>query len=240
VVGGALNSVAGGGAFINLPVLLSVGVTPVVANATSTLAMWPAALSSALAYRREIGAIRRVLLPLSTVSLAGGLIGAVILVRTSDTSFLRLLPLLMLLAAVTFTLGGKLTPRGGGPRSLHAAVPVWALLGQFLIAIYGGFFGGGMGMMMLASMTLFGMTDIHEMNGLKNILAAVLNGMALLAFILNGAIAWQPGLIMVAGGIVGGYAGAATARLIDRRHVRLLVIIMAWAITAYFFWRARA
>lgn len=231
MVAGALNSVAGGGAFINLPALLSVGVTPVIANATATFATWPGGLSSALAYRREIGASRRVLLPLSAVSLAGGLIGAVILVRTSDNSFLRALPWLMLLAATTFSLGGTLAPRAGGFQSQGRGVPAWALLGQFAIAVYGGFFGGGMGMMMLATMTLAGMTDIHEMNALKQVLAAVLNGIALLTFILNGAIAWQPGSTMMAGGIVGGYAGASIARLIDRRHVRLFVAIVAWAIT---------
>jgi len=238
VLAGALNSVAGGGGFLSLPALLSAGVTPVIANATSTFATWPGGLSSAVAYRREIGASRSILLPLSAVSLAGGLIGAVILVRTSDSSFLRVLPWLMLLAAVTFTLGEKLTPRGAGFRSEHdASVPLWALLGQFAIAIYGGFFGGGMGMMMLATMTLAGMTDIHEMNGLKHVLAAMLNGMALLAFIVNGAIAWQPGFAMMAGSIVGGYAGASIARLVNRRHVRLFVVIVAWTITAYFFLR---
>ena len=210
-----------------------------ISNATtSTFATWPGGLSSAVAYRREIGASRSILLPLSAVSLAGGLIGAVILVRTSDSSFLRVLPWLMLLAAVTFTLGEKLTPRGAGFRSEHdASVPLWALWGQFAIAIYGGFFGGGMGMMMLATMTLAGMTDIHEMNGLKHVLAAMLNGMALLAFIVNGAIAWQPGFAMMAGSIVGGYAGASIARLVNRRHVRLFVVIVAWTITAYFFLR---
>jgi len=236
VLAGALNSVAGGGAFISLPALLSVGVTPVIANATATFATWPGGLSSALAYRREIGASRHVLLPLSTVSFLGGLIGALTLVRTSDSSFLRFLPWLMLLAAATFTLGEKLTPRAGGFRSL-TRVPAWALVGQFVIAIYGGFFGGGMGMMMLATMTLAGMTNIHEMNGLKHVLAAALNGVALMAFVATGAIAWQPGATMMVGGIVGGYAGAATARLLDRRQVRRFVIVLAWAITAYFFWR---
>jgi uncharacterized protein len=237
LLAGAINSVAGGGAFISLPALLSVGITPVIANASATFATWPGGLSSAFAYRREIGASRHLLLPLSAVSLAGGLIGALVLVRTSDASFLRALPWLMLLAAATFTFGAKLLPRAGGFHPQGGGVPLWALVGQFAIAIYGGFFGGGMGMMMLATMTLVGMTDIHEMNGLKHVLAAVLNGIALVAFIANGAIAWQPGFTMMAGGIVGGYAGATIARLIDRRHVRLFVIAVAWAITAYFFWR---
>jgi uncharacterized membrane protein YfcA len=237
VLAGALNSVAGGGAFITLPTLLSVGVTPVIANATATFATWPGGLSSALAYRREIRAVRPVLLPLSVVSLAGGLLGALILVRTSDSSFLRALPWLMLLAAATFSFGGRLTPRSSGFESHTGTVPRWALVGQFFIAIYGGFFGGGMGMMMLATMALAGMTDIHEMNGLKQVLAAVLNGIALATFIVSGAIAWQPGSIMMAGSIAGGYAGAATARVIDRRHVRRFVIVVAWSITLYFFWK---
>jgi uncharacterized protein len=237
VLAGALNSVAGGGAFITLPALLRVGVTPVVANATATFATWPGGLSSGLAYRREIGASRHILVPLSAVSLAGGLIGALVLVRTSDASFLRALPWLMLLAAATFTFGGKLSPRAGAFEPHARTVPRWALAGQFVIAVYGGFFGGGMGMMMLATMALAGMTNIHEMNGLKQVLAAVLNGIALLTFILNGAIAWRPGFVMMAGSIVGGYAGASVARSIDRRYVRVLVIVVAWAITAYFFWR---
>jgi uncharacterized membrane protein YfcA len=236
-LGGALNSVAGGGAFIGLPTLLSIGVTPVIANATTTLAMWPGTLSSALAYRREIVASRQILLPLCIVSLAGGLIGAVILVRTSDSSFVRLLPWLMLVAASTFTIGGRLVPRGDALRSRPGGVPMWALLVQFVIAIYGGFFGGGMGIIMLATMTLFGMTDIHQMNGLKNVLAVALNGMALLAFIFTGTISWLPGLVMMSGGIVGGYVGASTARLIDRSRVRLFVVTIAWLATAYFFWR---
>ena len=142
----------------------------------------------------------------------------------------------MLLAATTFTLGEKLTPRAGGFHS-QARVPAWALVGQFVIAVYGGFFGGGMGMMMLATMTLAGMTNIHEMNGLKHVLAASLNGVALMTFVVTGAIAWQPGVTMMIGGILGGYAGALTARLLDRRHVRQFVILLAWAITAYFFWK---
>jgi uncharacterized membrane protein YfcA len=231
-VGGALNSVAGGGSFITLPALIYGGIPAVSANATSTMALWPGSVASAVAYRREITAGPRWLAVLGAVSLLGGLLGALLLVRTSDTSFLRLLPWLMLVAAATFTFGGSRRP--DAPR----ARPIWlVVLLQFAIAIYGGYFGGGMGIMMLATLALSGMTDIHEMNGLKSILGSAINGIALAEFVIAHAVAWGPGLVMIAGGIVGGYAGASLARRIERRHVRIFVIVIAWSMTFYFFMR---
>src|SRR5262245_49530126 len=179
LLGGALNSVAGGGSFIGVPALLSAGIAPVVANATTTLAMWPGSLSSAIAYRQEIGRARHWLITLGAVSIAGGLVGGWLLIRTTDQRFLHLLPWLMLVAAVTFTLGGRVADRllrrskpgkseasdaSGAPQIPRA--PVWILLFQFVVAIYGGYFGGGMGIMMLAAFSVAGMTDIHEMNGI--------------------------------------------------------------------------
>jgi uncharacterized membrane protein YfcA len=236
VVGGALNSVAGGGSFIGLPALLYAGIPPVAANATTTLALWPGAVSSAVAYRRDIRASLKTLLVLGAVSLIGGLLGALLLVRTSDTSFMRLLPWLMLVAATAFTFGNRLTPRASSGPPRHFVAP-WAVALQLVIAVYGGYFGGGIGIMMLASMTVAGMTDIHEMNGLKSTLGATINGIALAEFIIKRAVYWRPGLVMVAGGILGGYAGASLARRIDRRHVRVFVITVGWAMTTYFFLR---
>jgi uncharacterized membrane protein YfcA len=238
--GGALNSVAGGGSFIALPALLAAGVPAVSATATNTLALWPASLASALAYRREVSAARSRVVALGGVSLAGGLLGGLLLLRTSDAGFLRLLPWLMLLAAATFTFAGKFSPPSldAGRRGRLHEHPIWALALQFAIAIYGGYFGGGMGIMTLAALSMTGMTGIHEMNGVKSVLAVVISGVALAEFIALGAIVWSPGLVMVAGGIAGGYAGAATARRIDQRYVRLLVILIAWTITVYFFWRS--
>jgi uncharacterized membrane protein YfcA len=239
-LGGALNSVAGGGSFITLPALLYSGVAPVAANATSTMALWPGSVSSAFAYRRDITASRSRLLILGAVSLAGGLLGAALLVRTSDMFFLRLLPWLMLAAAVTFTFGGR---RTAGPSSAqansngeHLHLVILVIL-QFAIATYGGYFGGGMGIMMLATLALAGMTDIHEMNGLKSILGVAINGIALSAFVLSGAVAWRPGLVMVGGGMLGGYAGAALARRLDRGLVRRFVVAVSWVMTIYFFVR---
>jgi uncharacterized membrane protein YfcA len=224
--------VAGGGSFIALPALLFAGINPVSANATTTMALWPGGVSSAIAYRADFRTTRERLLVLGGVSVAGGLLGAVLLVRTSDSSFMRLLPWLMMAAALTFTFGGR---RAAGQRPLAIVAAL-----QFAIAIYGGYFGGGMGIMMLATLAVGGMTDIHEMNGLKAILGAAINGVALVEFIVSGSLAWAPGLVMVGGGIAGGYGGASLARRIDRRYVRRFVIAVAWIMTAYFMFHAFA
>lgn len=262
-VGGALNAVAGGGSFLTLPALLYTGVSPVSANATSTFAMWPASLASAFAYRGEIARMRGVMLRLGAISLIGGLLGGLLLVRTSDTSFIRLLPWLMLVAAMTFSFGSRIT---GWARSRRASgvvmaprardesgagsdevgrrgrvdrvhVPLWTLPLQLVIATYGGYFGGGMGIMMLATMSVAGMTDMHEMNGLKTVLAIAINGVALGAFVISGAITWGPGVVMVVGGVAGGYTGASLARRVAGSSVRAIVIAVAWTMTAYFFLR---
>jgi len=235
VVAGALNAVAGGGSFLGLPALLYAGVAPVAANATTTFAMWPASVASAVAYRRDISVRPRTLVPMGVVSVAGGLIGGQLLMRTSDLSFLRLLPWLMLAATLTFTFSGRLTARLGRGRP-HDLSP-WALLLQLAIATYGGYFGGGIGIMMLAVMSVAGMTNIHEMNGLKVLLAVAINGVALVEFFLHNAVAWTPGLVMAAGGICGGYAGAGIARQLPAERVRMFVTVIAWILTVYFFVR---
>ena len=248
-LGGALNAVAGGGSFLTLPTLLYAGVLPVSANATSTFAMWPASVASAFAYRKEIGRARTWMVRLGAISLVGGLLGGLLLVRTSDESFVRLLPWLMLVAAATFSFGGRLTAwararrgeQGSGTPAYaapdHVRIPAWTLPLQLVIATYGGYFGGGMGIMMLAAMAVAGMTDMHEMNALKTVLAISINGVALAAFIVSGSISWAPGIVMVLGGICGGYAGASLARRVAGPAVRRIVIIVAWTMTGYFFWR---
>ena len=234
-VGGALNAVAGGGSFFTLPALIVAGVSPVTANATSTLALWPASVSSTFAYRRDIQTSRQWLLVLGVTSLIGGLAGALLLVRTSDSSFLRLLPWLMFIAAATFTFGNKI--RQATAHTGHASLAVVAIL-QLVIATYGGYFGGGMGIMMLATMALAGMTNIHQMNGLKSFLGVAINGVALVLFIWSGAITWKYGATMAIGATLGGYTTAFFARRIETRYVRTFVIIVGWMMTAYFFWRA--
>ena len=235
LISGALNAVAGGGSFVTLPMLLYAGVPPVSANATSTFAVWPASIASAVAFRREIAPARKWLPLLGAISLVGGLIGGLLLVKTSDAWFLRLLPWLMLLSVATFTFAGRLRSKVQEGRPLELST--LALVVQFAIATYGGYFGGGMGIMMLGTFAASGMTDIHEMNGLKALLAVLINGVALVEFILNGAITWKPGFVMMAGGIVGGYAGATIARRLNRELVRTFIIVIGWTMTIYFFLR---
>jgi uncharacterized protein len=239
LVGGSLNAVAGGGSFIALPALLSAGVAPVAANATTTLALWPGSLSSAIAYRREITTGRRWLVWLGAVSIVGGLLGGWLLIRTPDQRFLRVLPWLMLASATTFTIGGRVTgrlTRTSAPEH-PPRVPIVFLIVQLAIATYGGYFAGGIGIMMLAAFSIAGMTGIHEMNGLKALLSVAINGVSLVEFIASGSIAWTPGLVMVIGGIIGGYSGAFVARRVDARIIRTFVICVAWLMTIYFFVR---
>jgi uncharacterized protein len=232
VVGGALNSVAGGGSFVAFPALLFAQVPAVPANATNTIALWPAAVASAVAYRSEIRGVRRGILPLGVASFSGGLTGAVLLLGTSDQTFVLLIPFLLLFATVLFTFGGRVARTL--TRGAQAPLPV-AVIAQFFIGTYGGYFGGGMGIMMLAVMTLLGMTNIHEMNGLKNVLGALINGVAVVVFVAAHKVEWSAGFVMIVGGIAGGYAGASIARRVEPKYVRALVMVIAWGMTAYFF-----
>jgi uncharacterized protein len=231
-VGGALNSVAGGGSFVAFPALLFAGVAPVPANATNTIALWPASVASFVAYRRELVEVRALLVPLGAAALAGGFMGSVLLLRTPEAVFVWLIPWLLLFATLLFSFGGRIAKR-----ITHGArAPLWlAVVVQLVISVYGGYFGGGMGIMMLAVLTLLGMTHMHRMNALKNVLGTLINGVAVVAFSLAGAVRWGPGAVMVVGGITGGYLGAAGARRVDPKRVRSAVLVIAWAMTVYFF-----
>jgi uncharacterized protein len=229
--GGAINSVAGGGSFIAFPSLLFAGVAPIPANATNTVALWPASVASAFGYRRELGGVGRDLVSLGVAAFFGGLVGSILLLRTSEGAFVKLIPWLLLFATVLFSMGGVLRAR---PREVRRPTAL-AVFAEFAISVYGGYFGGGMGIMMLAVLTLLGMTDIHRMNAVKNVLAALINGVAVVAFIVAGAVRWAPGVVMIAGGIGGGYAGARIARRVEAKYVRWLVLGVAWTMTIYFF-----
>jgi uncharacterized membrane protein YfcA len=236
--GGAINSVAGGGSFVSFPALLLAGVPPVPANATNSIALWPGSVASAFAYRRELGGSRRELVPLAVAGLAGGLAGSLLLLRTSERAFVLLIPLLLLFATLLFSFGGRLARRLAGAGASGSLA--LATAAQLAVSIYGGYFGGGMGIMMLAILSVLGMTEIHRMNALKTLLGAIVNGVAVVAFVLAGAVDWTPGVVMIAGGTLGGYAGAAVARKVDPRHVRRLVLAVAWGMTVYFFVRTYA
>ncbi len=239
-LGGALNSVAGGGSFIAFPALLFTGVPPIPANATNTLALWTAAAASGGAYRNKLDIPRRVMVPLLCASLIGGLAGAFLLLKTPAQTFMRVLPWLTLGATLLFAFGKKLA---GGRKSIieHEATGtalVGATLFQLVVAVYGGYFGGGMGIVMLAMLVTLGMTDIHAMNALKSVMGFVINGVAAVTFVLKGAVYWKHGVVMILGGIVGGYLGAHYAQRVPEARIRAFVVLTGAAMTVYFFVKA--
>lgn len=239
-IAGALNAVAGGGSFISFPTLLFTGVQPVPANATNTLALWLGATASGGAYRNRLNISRRVMVPLVVTSIIGGILGAILLVKTPASTFLRVLPWLLLGATLLFTFGRHLTRRISASVSHDATTKalVGASIFELLVAIYGGYFGGGIGIMNLAMFASMGMTDVHEMNALKTILGAIINGVAAITFIFTGAILWPQALAMTIGAVIGGYYGAHYAMKAPQHWIRTIVIVVGFAMSAYFFYRA--
>ncbi len=242
-IGGTINSVAGGGSFITLPSLIFTGIAAKTANATSTVALWPGSLASIGAYRRELAKQNRSLLILtSAISLIGGVLGAILLIKTSQLAFVKLLPFLLLIATLLFTFGRNLTatlrkrlPEFSTSARLSPGVIVLVSLIMLVISVYGGYFGGGIGILILATLELIGMENIHEMNALKTLLASCINGVAVITFVIYQAVDWTPALIMLIGAIIGGYGGAYLARKMDQRLIRGFVIAVGVSMTIYFF-----
>jgi uncharacterized membrane protein YfcA len=239
LLGGALNAIAGGGSFISFPTLLITGIPPIPANATNTIAMWSGAVASGGAYRRQLNIPMRVMAPLVASSVVGGVIGAVLLLKTPAHTFMRLLPWLMLAATLLFTFGKKLSraKTSSISRSATTRAIVLASVFELFLAIYGGYFGAGMGFVILAMLALLGMTEIHSMNALKTVLSGTTNGLAVIAFVIARAIYWPQALVMIAGAIVGGYFGAHYAQRLPQRWVRVAVILIGAGMTVYFFVR---
>ena len=239
-LGGAINAVAGGGSFVSFPALLFTGVPPVPANATNTLALWVGTTASGGAYREKLNIPRRVMIPLVLTSVIGGLAGAFLLIKTPAQTFLHVLPWLLLGATLLFAFGKHLTTRisaGISHEASNAAVTV-ASLYETVVAVYGGYFGGGVGIMNLAMLSALGMTDIHAMNKLKVMLGSVINGVATIAFIATGVIVWPQAMVMAAGSIAGGYSSAHYSQKVPQVWVKAFVILIGTAMTIYFFIRA--
>ncbi len=242
VLAGALNSVAGGGSFISFPALLFTGIAPIAANATNTAAVWPGTVASTVAYREELTPdARRLLAPLLITGVLGGVLGARILLLTPQTTFLHIVPWLLLGATLVFVLSGRLTAwirnragHGKGPRMLMVA----GLFLELLIAMYIGYFGAGVGILVLALLALLGMENIHAMNGVKSLLVSVVNGVALATFIWARVIVWPQAILMLVGAFLGGYGGAYYARKMNPQHIRWIVIAVGFGMSAYFFIRS--
>ncbi len=236
-LGGAINAVAGGGSFVAFPALMFTGVPPVSANATNTLALWVGVTASGGAYRNRLSISRRVMIPLIVTSVIGGLAGAFLLIKTPAQTFLKVMPWLMLGATLLFAFGKHLTGRIAAGISSDASrgAITGASVFELVVAVYGGYFGGGIGIMNLAMLAAMGMTDIHDMNALKVVLGGVINGVATVTFVITGAIVWPQAIVMIVGAILGGYFAAHYAQKLPQSWIRAFVILVGAAMTVYFF-----
>jgi uncharacterized membrane protein YfcA len=264
--GGLMNAMAGGGTIVTFPTLVFLGQPAIIANATSTVALLPGMAASMAGYGKEVATHKEWLKTLLLPSVIGGGIGSVLLLRTPEKVFANLAPLLVLFATLLFIWQGFLARRrqrqaladassaadpAADPRLAAAETApslrlsfgrwVWAVLFQFGISIYGGYFGAAIGILMLAVLGFLGLTNIFAMNGLKNFFGLCINGVAAAYFILRGAVVWPVALLMMAGSIAGGYGGARLAQVIGKEKARAAVVVIGFVVTALLFWqRARS
>jgi uncharacterized membrane protein YfcA len=236
LIGGAANALAGGGMFLVFPALLLAGVASVKANATASLVMMPGGIASAWVYRRTLHGQRpRSIVELVLVSLAGSAAGSILLLSTSNATFSDLVPWLLLVAAVVFTLAPHLrnaASRPAAPKSIAAL-----LAGQFVIAVYGGYFGAGMGVLMIALFLIASNMGVQGANGIRLVCATAINILAVVLFAFRGALDWKLGVPMLAAGIAGGYLGALIVRRLNENTARRAILLYAWGLTAWFFAR---
>jgi uncharacterized protein len=224
---GAINSVAGGGTLVTFPTMIWLGLDSVTANATSTVGIWPGTVGSVWGYRRELGASKPRFLALIIPSLVGGLIGALLLRRTPASVFDHLAPFLILFATLLFMAQEPVQrwmKNEGGPRHESNLWFAAVLFFQLLVGLYGGYFGAGIGILMLAALSIMGLHDIHEMNGLKSVFGGSVNGIAALYFVWAHMVDWRFAALMAVASIAGGLFGAGAARKIGRTAVRRIVI----------------
>lgn len=238
----AVNAIAGGGTLITFPLLIWLGLDPKVANATSTVALWPGLFGGLFGYRRELENSSPLLLRLGLTSVIGGAIGALLLILTPAPTFARLVPFLILFATMLFMAQGtinrwlRLQPIVGEPTTSW-----WlgAIVFQFFSSIYGGYFGAGNGILMLAALGLLGLHEIHRANGIKNFLGISINSIAVLLFALTDLVVWSDALLMAVGALLGGYFGASMAVRVGQVWVRRGIVAIGFAIFFVMVWRLR-
>ncbi len=227
-VAGAINSVAGGGTLVSFPALIWLGLPSTIANATSTVAIWPGSLGGVFGFRENLRGTPARMYTLIVPSLIGGISGAMLLRMTPTSVFDRLVPLLILFATLLFMAQDavqRLLKIGAGTGNAHSNAWLFgALAFQLVVGVYGGYFGAGLGIMMLAALSIIGLTDIHQMNGLKNLLALCINGVAAIYFVSKGMVYWPDVIVMAIGAIAGGIGGAGLARRVGRVTVRRTVV----------------
>jgi uncharacterized membrane protein YfcA len=240
---GVMNAMAGGGTILTFPTLVFLGMPAVGANATSTVALLPGAATSMAGYRREVSANRGWLRTLFLPCLLGGMLGSVLLLRTPEKTFQHLAPILILFATILFMLRGVLAkrfaPKSGTPDASGLSRGRWltAVLLQFAVAVYGGYFGAGIGILMLALLGFLGLTDILAMNGLKNFFNLCINGVAAAYFVIQGAVSWPEAGVLAVGAAIGGYSGARFSRRIGQEKARAAVVVIGLLVTALLAWQ---
>jgi hypothetical protein len=239
IVAGAINSVAGGGTLISFPSLVAFGEPDIISNATNTAAIWPGSLSSALGYRKDTSVERGLLIMLAIPSLVGGLLGAVILVITPEETFKRVVPFLVLFATLMLASRNVISRRFGsnlgGEEHVTILGGIWGVLFQLFVAMYGGYFGAGIGILMLGSFSIMGLRDIHKMNAMKTPLAAIINLTAFFFFALKGLVVWPLAIFMAAGTIIGGYVGARSAKHVNPTLIYYCVVVIGLLVSGWLF-----
>jgi uncharacterized protein len=239
---GAANAIAGGGTFFSFPALLAVGLPPVVANASNSVALWPGSLTSAWAYRTELARFGRQLWPMALASLVGGVAGGLMLLAAGDARFSALIPWLLAFATLLFAFSPQLSAavracRARGQAANTADAPSNNLLVQLLVSVYGGFFGAGMGILMMASLAISGHKDVQEINALKNLLSSVVYSVTVVTFVIANAVSWPHTLVMLVAASAGGYGGARVARSLQGPWLRRVVIGVGAVLTVYYFYQ---
>ena len=238
-IAGLMNAVAGGGTIVTFPALIFAGISSIGANATSTVALLPGTLAGVAGYRRMLPAVWKWIRMFSAVSIVGGLAGAVLLTKTPEPVFDRLVPYLILFATILFTARGFFTRlfHLEAGRSISSRWLITAVIFQTLVSVYGGYFGAGIGILMLASLGMLGFENIHEMNAVKNVLAFLINAIAAGYFIYKGLIVWPAAGIVAAGAIAGGYSGAHFSQKVPQLAVRFSITAIGLLITAVMFYK---
>jgi uncharacterized membrane protein YfcA len=234
-VAGAANAVVGGGTFFSFPVLLSVGLPPVLANATSTVALWPGSVTAAATYLPELKKVRAGLRPRLAVAALGGAVGAALLLASSNALFFSLVPWLLAIATLLFAFSGGIVKQVAKFAEGHRAYVIFPFVLEFVFSVYGGYFGAGMGVLLMAGLALAGRSDTQSANAQKNLLAVAINGVAAALFIFVGAVRWLAALSVMGGAILGGFTGARVARLIPATWLRGIVIAVGTTLSVLYF-----
>lgn len=229
-----MNSVAGGGSFLSFPALIAAGIPPIPANATNNTAMWVGTFGSARGYWHDVAPYKRLLYSVMAISVVGSLLGACLLLLTPAATFKHLIPWLLLFATVVFAISPYLTKPHAGHDPEHQS---WQLVLQFFVALYGGYFGAGIGILMLAILTFTGLPSFNATNGMKNVLSVVINGSAVVPFLIARVIDWRFAIPMCLMALLGGYVGAHFFRRVPALVARSMVIAIGLAMTAVFFLR---